>query len=112
MTALDRGDRRTLEQAVRKARRAAEAGARQALDHLAVAHYEARSHLTGEQQLLRKRLRARARQLGDKRDARNRQEIDRLVEQCAYEHWHRMLFARFLAENGLLIEPSAGVPIS
>src|SRR5262249_53227405 len=30
----------------------------------------------------------------------------------AYEHWHRMLFARFLAENELLIEPESGVPIS
>jgi hypothetical protein len=30
----------------------------------------------------------------------------------AYEHWHRMLFARFLAENQLLIEPTSGVAIS
>jgi hypothetical protein len=30
----------------------------------------------------------------------------------AYEHWHRMLFARFLAENQLLIEPTSGVSIS
>lgn len=112
MTSLDRGHRRTLEATIRKARRSAEAGALQALEHLGVAHNEPRGHLTPEQRLLRNRLRARAKQLGDKRDARNAQEIERLVEQCAYEHWHRILFARFLAENGLLIEPSTGVPIS
>ncbi|NJM55691.1 MAG: hypothetical protein HC841_07110 [Verrucomicrobiae bacterium] len=31
--------------------------------------------------------------------------------ECAYEHWHRMLFARFLAENGLLIEPEENMAI-
>lgn len=112
MTVLDRGNRRLLEQTVRRARREAEAGARQALEHIAVAYHEPRGHLSAEQRSMRNRLRVRARQLGDKRDAQGRQEIERLVEQCAYEHWHRMLFARFLAENDLLIEPSAGVPIS
>src|SRR5581483_7746535 len=34
-----------------------------------------------------------------------------LVEEVAYEQWHRMLFARFLAENHLLIHPS-GVPVT
>jgi hypothetical protein len=27
------------------------------------------------------------------------------VEEVAYQHWHRMLFSRFLAENGLLMYP-------
>ncbi len=49
-------------------------------------------------------LRARARQLGDPLVNRV-QGIERLVGQCAYELWHRMLFARFLAENGLLMHP-------
>jgi hypothetical protein len=31
--------------------------------------------------------------------------MDRLIEQVAYQHWHRMLFARFLAENNLLMYP-------
>ena len=31
---------------------------------------------------------------------------------AAYEHWHGMLFARFLAENHLLIEPEMGVAIT
>jgi hypothetical protein len=43
---------------------------------------------------------------------RGTQTIDRLVHECAYEHWHRMLFARFLAENHLLIEPTSGVAIT
>ena len=28
-----------------------------------------------------------------------------LVAECAYEQWHRLLFARFLAENSLLLHP-------
>ena len=34
-----------------------------------------------------------------------------LVEEVAYVHWHRMLFARFLAENDLLMHP-LGVPVT
>jgi hypothetical protein len=34
------------------------------------------------------------------------------VEQAAYEHWHRMLFARFLAENDLLIHPEMDVAVT
>ena len=36
----------------------------------------------------------------------------RLVRECAYEHWHRMLFSRFLAENDLLIHPEMKVAVS
>jgi hypothetical protein len=35
-----------------------------------------------------------------------------LVEEIAYEHWHRMLFARFLERNELLIHPTHGVPVT
>ena len=35
----------------------------------------------------------------------------RAGEQTAYEHWHGMLFARFLAENGLLMHPD-DVPLT
>ena len=35
-----------------------------------------------------------------------------MVHECAYEHWHGMLFARFLAENSLLIEPEVGVAVT
>ena len=62
---------------------------------------------------MRKRLRAHGRQLGDGRHAATRsQGIDHLVHECAYEHWHSMLFARFLAENHLLIEPNTGVAVT
>ena len=40
------------------------------------------------------------------------QAIECLVQECAYEHWHGMLFARFLAENHLLIEPEMGVAVT
>ena len=33
------------------------------------------------------------------------------MEEVAYVHWHRMLFARFLAENDLLMHP-LGVPVT
>lgn len=105
--------RRQLERTVIQARDVAEAGARAALEALAVHHHEPYGHMTSEQRTLRRRLRARARQLGDRPDARSGSHgIDRLVQECAYEHWHGMLFARFLAENHLLIEPEMGVAIT
>lgn len=105
--------RNQLERTIIRAREAAEAGARAALEALAVHHPEPYSSMTLEQRALRNRLRARGRQLGDRRDpSRGTQTIDSLILQCAYEHWHRMLFARFLAENHLLIEPDSGVAIS
>ena len=61
---------------------------------------------------LRNKLRAQARQLGDTQDAKGQLSIAHLAQECAYEHWHRMLFARFLAENNLLIEPDMGVAVS
>ena len=109
MSALPRDLRRQLDRTVRKARRAAEEGARKALQALAVHLREG----APERRPLRNRLRARGRQLGDRRDPRTgAQAIDRLAHECAYEHWHRMLFARFLAEAGLLIEPQTGVAVT
>lgn len=113
MQTLSKDLRRVLENTVRKARQVAEAGARAALQQLTVGEKEAGSHLSGEQKTLRNRLRAHARQLGDPRDQqRGTQAIGRLVVECAYEHWHRLLFARFLAETELLIEPESGQAIS
>ena len=69
--------------------------------------------MSPQERAFRNRLRAHGRQLGDVRDKeRGSQSIARLAHEVAYEHWHRMLFARFLAENGLLIEPSSGVAIT
>lgn len=113
MTTLSRELRRSLENTVRKARHTAEAGARKAVEQLAVHHHEPWPSMTPGQRELRNRLRAHGRQVGDRRDdCRGVQGIDRLTTECAYEHWHRMLFARYLAECELLIEPQSGVAIS
>lgn len=113
MASLARDLRRELERTVRQARRVAETGARKVLEQLAVHHHEPWGAMTPQQRALRNRLRAHGRQLGDHRDPkRGTQAIGRLTQECAYEHWHRMLFARFLAEADLLIEPASGVAIS
>lgn len=112
MATLPSDLRHKLERVVIEARDAAEAGARAALEGLAVHHHAPYPHMKTAQRELRNHLRARARQLGDRQDASGRIAIDHLVGECAYEHWHRMLFARFLAENNLLIEPEDNMPIS
>ncbi len=105
--------RKQLEKTVVRARDVAEKGARAALEALAVQHHEPYGHMTSGQRTLRRRLRAHARQLGDRLDARSgSQGIGHLVHECAYERWHGMLFARFLSENHLLIEPEMGVAIN
>ena len=113
MNTLPPALRRSLERAAAGAREVAEQGARAALEALAVHEREPWAHMTAEQRALRNRLRALARQLGDKRDAQSgAQGIERLVRECACEHWHGMLFARFLAENNLLIDPLSEVPVT
>ncbi|MCK4302974.1 MAG: SAM-dependent DNA methyltransferase [Candidatus Eisenbacteria sp.] len=112
MTALATELRGKLERAIIEARDAAEEGARTALEALAVHHHEPYTHMDSGARYLRNHLRARARQLGDAQDRSGRLGILHLVQECAYEHWHRMLFARFLAENALLIEPESQMPIS
>jgi hypothetical protein len=98
-----------------EARDAAEQAARSALENLAVHEKEYRPHMSTEQRQLRNRLRERGRGLGDVRDERTgKQDIRHLTEDVAYEHWHRLLFTRFLAANGLLHtdETHGNVPIS
>ena len=113
MQALSPDLRRRLERTVTQARDVAEAGARAAMEALAVHHHEPYGHMNSEQRNLRRRLRAHARQLGDRLDVRSGGHgVDCLVHECAYEHWHGMLFARFLAENDLLIEPKMSIAIS
>ena len=105
--------RTRLARVIQQARRTAEAGARQSLEALAVHLGRPFDSSTLAERSLRKRLRNRARQVGDRHDRESgTQEISRLAHEVAYEHWHRMLFARFLAENGLLIEPESGTDIS
>ena len=109
--ALDREHRKGLAKAVRSARKIAESGALAALGALGVDAREADPSLGSEARALRRRLRAHGRALGDQRRG-DGQEIGRLAHEVAYEHWHRMLFARFLAENDLLIEPESGLSVS
>lgn len=104
--------RSQLEATVKAARDIAEKGAHAALSQLAVGEASAPGYLTEELKALRRRLRAHGRALGDKKANDDTQALQHLVWEVAYEHWHRMLFARFLAENGLLLwEPGAAVSL-
>ena len=100
--------RHDLDKAIVAARGLAEAGARAALDRLGAEGAEAPAGLSRELRELRTALRERAKALGG--GARS-VGVPLLVEEIAYEQWHRMLFARFLAENDLLLHPE-GAPVS
>ena len=105
--------RNLLAKVIRQARRVGEAGARQALEALAVDRAKPFEAMSLLDKTFRNRLRMHGRQLRDRRDRKTGvQEIGRLAHEVAYEHWHRMLFARFLAENGLLTDPEEGVDLS
>ncbi len=112
MQPLKKELRNELEQAVQQARLVAEEAARATVAALGVGEPMPYKHLTDGERSLRKKLRAHGRQLGDLRDQKGQsQETTLLVEEIAYQHWHRMLFARFLAENELLIYPDAEVAV-
>jgi len=111
MSTLDSGLRRTLERVIEAARTAAEDAAWAALQRLAVTRTEPFPHMPTEDRALREWLRMKARELGASA-LETRNDVRDLVEACAYEQWHRMLFARFLAENDLLIHPDYGVPLT
>ena len=113
MTPLPPTLRNLLARTIQQARRSGEAGARQALQSLAVDRAKPIESMALRDQSLRNRLRLRGRQAGDQWDRKTRtQSLDHLAHEVAYEHWHRMLFARFLAENGLLRHPEHGVDLS
>ena len=119
MTTLSSSDRSRLERAVLAARAAAESGVRKRFVALDLAAAEAPGGMSAEDRTLRNALRRRARDLGRGRvDATlgNLGAIEAgipfLVEELAYDTWHRMLFARILAENNLLVHPEHGVSLS
>jgi hypothetical protein len=89
--ALSSALRKQLETSVLAARRASEGACRASIDGLGVFVDRRPEHLDADQALLRNGLRAKWRQLGGDREL--------LIAECAYEQWHRLLFARFLAEN-------------
>lgn len=108
MSPLSNELRSMLERAIIKAREVAEEAALAALTTLAVKRDEPFASLNTEQRRLRNMLRAKARQLGD---GSLTEGFELLIEEVAYEQWHSRLFARFLAENNLLMHPD-GVPVT
>jgi hypothetical protein len=97
-----------VEESVLAAREAAEEAAQAALNTLAVNRPTPYESMSESARQLRRALRAKARQLGGGSQI---QGLQPLVEEIAYQQWHRMLFARFLAENDLLMHPT-GVPVT
>ena len=114
MSSLPAALRRQLGNAIIQARNIAQVGARKALEALAVHEPDPYQHMNEAQRDLRRKLRAQAKQLGDGESQTHRgvYEIHHLVEKLAYDQCHRLLFARFLLENNLLISPEHGVSVS
>jgi len=104
--------RRAVERTIKEARAVAEEAAADAIRRLGVADAKSPPYLDEGGQELRRRLRAHGRALGDQKAADDMQTTDRLIEATAYEHWHRRLFARFLAERHLLRHPEHGVLVT
>jgi hypothetical protein len=100
--------RGSIEKTIIRARDAAEAAAESALAVLQVQTERLPASYHEALRPLRNALRARARQLGQ---GQLKEGWKPLVEEVAYEQWHRMLFARFLAENNLLMHPE-GAPVT
>ena len=101
--ALEKLLRSALESTVIKARDITEQAAREAIKRLGIHEGAAPGYLTEAETELRVQLRAHGRHLGDIKSTNGEQEIDLLISEAAYEHWHRMLFARFLEQNSLLM---------
>ena len=112
MHTLDKVLRSGLEKTICDARDAAESAAKVVIEQLGVGEKVPHPHLNENERKLRKKLRSHGRQLGDILNGDGYQSIDNLVEEVAYQHWHRMLFSRFLAENNLLMDDDPVSPIS
>lgn len=108
MTLLPHELRKLLEKAIPTVRERAEGAAEALLNTYAVNRPDPFPTMTEAQRRMRNGLRARARQLGNGVQAEG---LEPLKSEIAYEQWHRMVFARFLAENGLLRHPS-GVEVT
>ncbi|MDY0249163.1 MAG: N-6 DNA methylase [Pseudomonas sp.] len=112
MLPLDKALRNQLERTIKHARNIAEDAARAVLEQLGVSEATPFAHLSEAERELRRKLRLHGRQLGDALNGGSIQSMERLVEETAYQHWHRMLFARFLAENNLLMYPDPDEPVA
>jgi hypothetical protein len=104
---LSTDQRKELERACVLGRRVAEAASRAAIGTLGILDERPPVHISEEDRDLRRGLRAKRDQLGDRPG-----QTELLVADCAYEQWHRLLFARFLAENNLLIHPRFEAPVT
>lgn len=117
MQSLDKDLRSALEKTVKAARTVAETAANAAVNQLGVGHDKPEAFLSDSEKVLRNRLRTHGKQLGDVRDSNStnptygKQEVQHLVQEVAYQHWHRMLFARFLADNNLLMYDGVAVTV-
>ena len=103
MTVLSADQRKLLSDVVVRAREVVEVACAQRITSLGVAAEKAPVVLTDVERAVRVGLRARARQLGS---------IDALVTEASFEHWHRMLFVRFLTDNQLLVDDQFGQPLT
>lgn len=119
MAPLEKDLRKLLETTEEAARDAAERAVQAVFGRLALTEASTPDSLKNDS--LRLQLRERARQLGRgyaegdatlQSDEAVRKGVPYLREELAYEVWHRMLFARFLAENDLLIHPVYKTPVS
>ena len=108
---LEKTLRSALERTVIKARDITEKAVREAIERLGVGESVAPGYLSAAETKLRVQLRAHGRHLGDAKFDNGEQEIDLLISESAYEHWHRMLFARFLEQNNLLMY-DASTPVT
>lgn len=111
MPALESNLRKQLERVIIEAREVAEAAAVSSLQKRAVHEAKPYPHFKEAERKLRNKLRVRAKQKGDIRNDDDTQSIDRIAQELGYEYWHRMLFARFLAVNNLLMHPD-GIAVS
>ncbi|QZT60281.1 Eco57I restriction-modification methylase domain-containing protein [Mycolicibacterium austroafricanum] len=103
MSVLSAAQRKLLSDTVAEARDVVEAACAQRIAALGVGTDRAPEALNEEERRLRGGLRARARQLGS---------IKVLGSEAAYEHWHRMLFTRYLADNNLLVDDHTGQSVT
>jgi hypothetical protein len=111
MPALESNLRKQLERVIIEAREVAEGAAVSSLQKRAVHEAKPYPHFKEAERKLRNKLRAKAKQKGDIRNDDDTQSIERIAQELGYEYWHRMLFARFLAENNLLMHPD-GIAVS
>ena len=113
MSFLSNTQRSLLEKTVRQGRVLVEQAVRVVLERLAVSAANAPDYLTAEEKNCRVHLRKHARLLRSSLEGKF-QPVDRLLDELAYHHWHRMLFSRFLLENNLLVYTHEGcsLPVS